>query len=135
MFAVEEDEVGCEFGLECATVAGLPRPPRPTTAQLTSIPDFIDQSQTRPRMGVLTRTFKTGKRSGYRAGGLMANSSRWRPMQAAEATYRRRGEFSNSASNETSESLTRDMNWIKVFGGLNGVYPKATFHKTVNATY
>lgn len=43
-------------------------PPMPAIAQPTSIPDLIDHSQTNPKIGVLTRTFKTGKRSGYRAG-------------------------------------------------------------------
>ena len=73
MFAVE-DEVGCEFWLECATVG--PLPPRPTTAQPTSIPDLIDHNQTNPNTGVLIRTFKTGKMSGYRAGGWMTNSNK-----------------------------------------------------------
>ena len=66
MFAVE-DEVGCEFWLECPTVG--PPPPRPTTAQPTSIPDLIDHNQTNPNTRVLIRTFKTGKMSGYQAGG------------------------------------------------------------------
>ena len=65
-FTVEDGAVR-GFALEHAT-AGLP-PPRPTIAQPTSTPDFIDHSQTNTKTGVLTRTFKTGKRSGYRAGG------------------------------------------------------------------
>ena len=71
-FAVDEHEVGRESWLECAA-AGFP-PPRPTTAQPTSIPDLIDHSQTNPKTGVLIKTFKTAKRSGYRAGGRMTNS-------------------------------------------------------------
>ena len=73
-FVVEEDGMDCWFVLAWAA-PGLP-PPRPTTAQPTSTPDFIDHSQTNPNTGVLTRTFKTGKRSGYRAGGWMTNSKR-----------------------------------------------------------
>ena len=35
----------------------------------------------------------------------------------------------------TTESLTREIDWTNVFGRLNGVYPRAAFHKTVRATY
>ena len=41
----------------------------------------------------------------------------------------------SAGNSEGTESLTREMNWKNVFGRLNGVYPKAPFHKTVNATY
>jgi len=58
--------VGCRFVPVWGT-PGLP-PPMPTIAQPTSIPALIDHSQTNPKTGVQTRTFKTGKRSGYRAG-------------------------------------------------------------------
>ena len=73
MFAPEDDEVGCE-PVPAWAVPGFP--PMPAIAQPTSIPDLIDQSQTNPKTGVLNRTFKTGKRSGYRAGGWMASSNK-----------------------------------------------------------
>lgn len=73
-FAADEDEVGRELWLERAPAGFLP--PRPTIAQPTSIPDLTDHSQTKPKTGVLTKTFKTGKRSGYRAGGRMTNSKK-----------------------------------------------------------
>lgn len=38
--------------------------PRPPTAQRASMIDLILQSQANPNMGVLTRTFRTGYRSG-----------------------------------------------------------------------
>ena len=48
----------------------------------------------------------------------------------------RGGAFSNSVGNgKVSESLTKDMNWTKVFGRLNGVYPRAAFQRTVKAMY
>ena len=47
------------------TVSDAPEPiPRPPTAQRASMIDLILQSQTRPKMGMLTRTFRTGYRSG-----------------------------------------------------------------------
>jgi len=55
--------VGCGF----VPVWETP-PPTPAIAQPTSIPVLIDHSQTNPKTRVLTRIFKTGKRSGYRAG-------------------------------------------------------------------
>ena len=73
-FAVDEDEAGREFLLKRAPAGFLP--PRPTIAQPTSIPDLTDHSQTKPKTGVLTKTFKTGKRSGYRAGGRIMNSKK-----------------------------------------------------------
>jgi hypothetical protein len=74
-FAAKEDGVDRGF-VSVWAAPGFPPPPRPEMAQPTSTPDLIDHSQTNPKTGVLTRTFKTGKRSGYRAGGLMTSSKR-----------------------------------------------------------
>jgi hypothetical protein len=57
--------------------------PSPLTAQLTSMPRLIDQSQVKTKRGVLMRTFSTGKISGKRAGGGTMNSTKCRIMQAA----------------------------------------------------
>ena len=81
-FVVDEGRIGCEV-VPVWAFPGFP-PPRPATAQPTSIPDLIDQSQTNPKTGALTKTFKTGKRSGYRAGGWMTSSKRCRTMHTVE---------------------------------------------------
>jgi hypothetical protein len=84
-FVVDEGGIGCKL-VPVWPFPGFP-PPRPTTAQPTSIPDLIDQSQTNPKTGVLTKTFKTGKISGYRAGGSMTSSKRCRVMHTVETIY------------------------------------------------
>ena len=58
-------------------------------------------------------------------------------MHATETTYAPAArEFSDGTCNdEVFEPLTRETNWMKVFGRLNGVYPRAAFHRTVKATY
>ena len=58
------------------------REPRPPSAQLTSTPRLMLQSQTRANTGVLTSTFSTGKISGNRAGGVNRNSAVWRTIHA-----------------------------------------------------
>lgn len=57
--------------------------PGPPSAQLTSIPRLIDQSQVNAKTGVLTRTLRTGYRSGRRAGGGMAASAMCNTILAA----------------------------------------------------
>lgn len=55
-------------------------------------------------------------------------------MHATETTYPRGGGHS-AVGLAAIGSLTRETNWTKVFGRLNGVYPRAAFHKTVKAMY
>ena len=55
-------------------------------------------------------------------------------MHATETIYTIRAGHSATVL-ITAKSPTREVNWAKVFGRLNGVYPSAAFHKTVKATY
>jgi hypothetical protein len=48
----------------------------PPAVQHASTMDLILHNQAKRKTGVLTSTLRTGKRSGYRAGGRYANSKR-----------------------------------------------------------
>lgn len=57
--------------------------PRPPSAHPTSMPHLILHNHARTKTGVLIRTFRTGKRSGYREGGETRNSRECKLIAAA----------------------------------------------------
>jgi hypothetical protein len=59
-----------------------PLPVRPPAAQLICMQVLILHNHVRPYIGVQIITFKTGKRSGYLAGGGMIHSRMWRDIAA-----------------------------------------------------
>ncbi len=71
------------FGLIGTVAEELDAGLGPPSAQLTSIPRLIDQSQVNAKTGVLTRTLRTGYRSGRRAGGGIAASATCNTILAA----------------------------------------------------
>ena len=77
------EDVDAGRGDFCGLAGALERLPRPPMAQLTSTPRLMLQSQTSAKTGVLTRTFRTGKMSGRRAGGVMRSSATWTVRHAA----------------------------------------------------
>ena len=61
--------------LDAGLCVAIDREPSPPSAQLTSIPRLMLQSQTSANTGVLIRTLSTGKMSGRRAGGEIKSSA------------------------------------------------------------